>query len=143
VDDEGPPTPPPSSHSHAQTSARPRRRLLPLVLIGGAVLAAYLTSKTPHEQHLTLVLGDRAPSVIGVEMQYVAPDGDVARVARFTFEPGKAPRVIAHEPHLTDGDYRLHIDLDTREGRRTVERRVTLGGGTTQVDVASEPRTSP
>ena len=53
-----------------------------------------------------------------------------------SFEPGQAPRVVSHEPQLADGEYRLRIDLDTREGRRTVERRVTLGGGTTQVDLA-------
>jgi hypothetical protein len=125
-------------------SQPPKRRLLPFgVLVAGALLAAYLTSKAPHDQHLTLVLGDRAPNVTGLEIQYSALDGDVARVARFTFAPGKTPRVVSHEPQLADGDYRLRIDLDTREGRRSVERRVTLGGGTTQVDVASEPRTQP
>ncbi len=58
--------------------------------------------------------------------------------------------MAAHDPELADGDYRLLIDVDTREGRRSLESRVTLGGGTTQVDLvgllaasnAPEPRTA-
>ena len=133
------PEPPPAPPARA-----PKRRILPIaVLAAGAMLAAYLSSKSPHEQHVSLVLGDRAPGVTGLELQYLTDDGEAARVARFTFEPGKAPRVVSHQPELADGDYRLRIDLDAREGRRTVERRVRLGGGTTQVDVASEPPLSP
>lgn len=91
---------------------------------------------------MKLVLGAAADRITGLEVQYVGADGEIARDTRMAFEPGKAPRVVPHEPKLTDGDYLLRIDLDTREGRRSVERRVTLGGGTTQVDlaqVASEP----
>lgn len=97
----------------------------------------YLASKSPRDQHVTFVLGTSAARVTGLEVQYVAADGDVARDTRMAFEPGQAPRVVSHEPKLADGDYRLRIDLDTREGRRSVERRVTLGGGTTQVDLSS------
>ncbi len=115
-----------------------RRKLLPfLVLGGGALIAAYLASKSPRDQHLRLVLGTHAADVTGVEIQYLAEDGDLARDARMAFAPGQAPRIVSHEPQLADGDYRLRIDLDTREGRRTVERRVTLGGGTTQLDLAA------
>ena len=115
------------------------------MLGSGALIAAYLASKSPRDQHLRLVLGPQAAEVTGVEIQYVAEDGDVACDARMTFAPGEAPRVVSHEPQLADGDYRVRIDLDTREGRRTVERRVTLGGGTTQVDLttALSPRTAP
>ena len=115
-----------------------RRKLLPfLVLVAGALIAGYLSSKSPRDQHLRLVLGPRAAEVTGLEVQYVAEDGDVARDARMTFATGDAPRIVSHEPQLSDGEYRLRIDLDTREGRRSVERRVTLGGGTTQVDVTN------
>ena len=123
-----------------------RRRLLPFAVLGaGAVIALVLASKSPREQHVRLVLGDGAPAVTGLEMQYIAADGEAARVARFSYEPGKAPRVVSHEPQLADGDYRLRIDVDTREGRRSVERRVTLGGGSTQIDLGDlrEPRTAP
>lgn len=85
---------------------------------------------------MKLVLGPSADRVTGLEIQYIAADGDVARAARMAFDPGTAPRVVSHEPQLVDGDYGLRIDLDARDGRRSTERRVTLGGGTTQVDLA-------
>jgi hypothetical protein len=117
---------------------RRKRKLFPYLLLGaGGLVAAYLAAKAPREQHVKLVLGPRAEAVTALEVQYVAEDGDVARDTRMTFEPGQAPRVVAHDPQLADGDYRLRIDVDTREGRRSVERRVTLGGGTTQVDLAA------
>jgi hypothetical protein len=106
------------------------------VLAIGGLAAAYLAASSPREQHLKLVLGPGAAHVTAVEVQYVAGDGDIAREVRMAFPSGSAPRVLSLEPQLTDGDYRLRIELDTREGRRTVERRVTLGGGTTQVDLA-------
>lgn len=132
-----------------------KRKLLPYLVLGaGGLLAAYLAAKAPRDQHVKLVLGAGAEAVTGVEVQYLADDGDVARQTRMTFEPGQAPRIVAHDPQLADGDYKLRIDLETREGRRSVERRVTLGGGTTQVDLAGllaaspspssrEPRTAP
>jgi hypothetical protein len=120
----------------ARPLASPRRRILPLVLLlGGGLVAAYLASTGPREQHVRLVLGSAAGSVTALAVQYVASDGDVAREARMAWEPARAPRVVALEPELPDGDYRLRIDVDTREGRRSTERRVTLGGGTTQVDL--------
>lgn len=119
--------------------ARPRRKLLPILFVaGGALVASYLASKSPRDQHVSLVLGAAAPEIMQLEIQYVAPDGDLARDARMTFGASGAPRVVSHEPQLTDGDYLLRIDLETsRQGRRSVERRVSLGGGTTQVDLAT------
>jgi hypothetical protein len=141
VEGDGEPESPP-----APAPVRRKRKLLPFVVLGGgALIAAYLGSKAPHEQHVNLVLGAGADQVTGLEMQYVGPDGDVLRQTRMTFEAGRAPRVVPHEPELPDGEYRLRIDLDTREGRRSVERRVTLhgaGGGTTQVDL-TQLRTTP
>ena len=117
--------------------ARPRRSLLKFgVLAVGLLIAGYFSHKAPRDQHVKLVLGDRAGDVLGLEIQYIGESGDLARDARMAFEPGGAPRVVSHEPHLADGDYGLRIDLDTREGRRSTERRVTLGGGSTQVDLA-------
>ncbi len=125
--------------------AADRRRIVSLVaLAAGLGLALYLGGKAPREQHVKIVVGNAAPSVVGLEVQYLAGDGELARSARMTFSPGTAPRVIAHDPELADGDYRLRIDVDMRVDRRSVERRVTLGGGTTQVDLAGllEPRTA-
>jgi hypothetical protein len=110
---------------------------LPLAVLGaGALIAAYVGGRAPRDQHVRLVLGAEADTVTGLQLEYVGADGEVARDLRMTFASAAAPRVIAHEPKLEDGDYRLRIDLDTREGRRTAERRVTLGGGTTQVNLA-------
>lgn len=108
------------------------------VFLGAGLLTAfYLGAKSPREQHVRIVLGAASPDVTGLALQYVAGDGDVAREAHFAFPSGGAPRIVAHEPRLPDGDYVLDIEVDAREGRRGVQRRVTLGGGSTQVDVSS------
>lgn len=142
-------------HGSPAPVSRARRRLLPLaVLTAGALLAAYLGGRAPRDQDVKLVLGAQADTVTGLEIQYIAADGDVAREARMSFELGRAPRVVAHQPRLSDGPYTLRIELLTRDVRRSVERRVTLGGGSTQVDLASvvaappasagpEPRNAP
>lgn len=114
----------------------------------GAVL--YLGSKKPREQHVRVVLGDRAADVTALELTYATPSGDVARHARLSFDAA-APRIVAHDPELADGDYVLRIEVDAREGRRSTERRVTLAGGTTQIDLVDvlspsrspKPRTVP
>lgn len=117
--------------------AAPRRRVRSIVILGFAAFAAfYVATLRPREQHVRIVLGAGAPEVSAVELRYVAADEEVAREARFTYTPGRAPRVVAHEPELPDGPYRLEIDLDARDGRRMVQRQVTLGGGSTQVDVS-------
>jgi len=120
----------------APPPVRPRRSLLKFgLLIVGLAVAGYFGQKAPRDQHVTLVLGPASDRVIGLEIQYIGADGELARAARMAFEGGAAPRVVSHEPHLADGDYSLRIDIDLREGRRSTERRVTLGGGTTQIDL--------
>jgi len=117
----------------------PRRRTLSrvLFLVFGLLVALYLGTQGAQEQHVRVVLGGAAPEVTGVGLQYVAQDGEVAREAHFAYAKGTAPRVVSHEPKLPNGDYRLEIDLDTHDGRRAIQRQVTLGGGSTQVDVSS------
>ena len=71
-------------------------------------------------------------------------------------------RIVSHEPQLPNGDYRLEVDVDvepdpgdsgpsgrsdrnaseneaspSNEGRRAIQRQVTLGGGSTQVDLST------
>ncbi len=116
------------------------KRPLKLVLLaGGLGLAVYFGAKAPREQHVRIVLGDRAARVTAVDLQYTVDnaEAEMVREARLAFPEG-APRVVSHDPNLADGDYRLRIDLDTREGRRSVERRVRLGGGSTQLDLATD-----
>lgn len=117
----------------------PPRRLLRFLIVGaGAAVALVLAQKAPKDQHLRFTLGEAAPAVTSLEVAYVAEGGgDPLREMRLAFEPGKAPRVVSHDPSLADGAYLLRIGADTREGRRTVERQVTLGGGTTQVDLSA------
>lgn len=121
----------------------PRGRIprpLKFVLLGvGLLVALYFGSKAPREQHVKVVLGERSAAVTAVGLQYVGEGGgdDVAREARLAFPEG-APRVVSHDPSLADGDYRLRIDLDTRQGRRSAERRVRLGGGSTQIDLTPD-----
>jgi hypothetical protein len=106
--------------------------------VGGSALALWLRSNAPHEQHVRIVLGAAAPDVTAVSLSYVGADGEVAREAQLIYPPGKAPRVVAHEPQLPDGDYQLRIDVEAAQGgRRAIQRQVTLGGGSTQVDVSS------
>ena len=100
-------------------------------------MALYIGRQGPQEQHVRIVLGSGAPDVTGVDLRYVGDDGDIAREAHFVYPKGGAPRVVAHEPKLPNGPYRLEIDLDARDGRRAVQRQVTLGGGSTQVDVSN------
>lgn len=120
------------------TAAPRRRRLASLaVLAAGGLVAAYLASQGPREQHVRVVLGSAAPEVTEVGMQYIAEGGELAREAQFAYAHGAAPRIVAHHPKLPNGEYRLHIDVDARGGRRAIQRRVTLEGGSTQIDVSS------
>lgn len=106
-------------------------------MVFGLLVAVYLGTQGPREQHVRIVLGSAASEVTSVALQYIAKNNDVVRETTFQYPVGSAPRIIAHEPQLPDGDYRLQIEVDTRGGRRTIQRQVTLGGGSTQVDVAS------
>lgn len=129
--------------------SEPRRIPRPLkfvLLAGGLLVALYFGTKAPRDQHVRLVLGERSSAVTGVALQYVV-DGagaadEVAREARLAFPEG-APRVVSHDPSLADGDYRLRIDLETRQGRRSAERRVRLGGGSTQIDLTADIAAAP
>lgn len=123
--------------STSTTSGRKRQISRFVFLVFGLLVAVYLGTLKPQEQHVRVVLGAAAPEVIGVELQYIAEDGEIARQTRFTYPAGAAPRIVAHEPELPNGEYRLQIEVDTRDGRRGTQRQVTLGGGSTQVDVSS------
>jgi hypothetical protein len=103
----------------------------------GVLVSTFLAKIGPQEQHVRVVLGRAAPEVTAVDLQYVGPDGEVVREAHFVYDAGSAPRIVVHEPKLKNGNYRFQIDIDAHDGRRSVQRQVTLGGGSTQVDVSS------
>lgn len=106
-------------------------------LLAGIGAVAFLKMRGPHEQHVRFMLGDAAGDVTGLEIQYVDADGDVAREARLAYPAGQAPRVVPHEPELPDGAYKVKVDVSTRERRVSVERSVTLSGGSTQIELAA------
>jgi hypothetical protein len=118
---------------------RPTRSRLAKIafLIFGLGVAWYLATMGPREQHVRFVLGDASPAVVGLDIQYVSEDGELAREAQLAYGPGAAPRVVAHEPQLADGGYRIRVDIRTRDRRVSVERSVTLGGGSTQIDLST------
>ena len=63
-------------------------------------------------------------------------DEDWTREAMFRFSEGSAPRVVTHEPRLADGEYDVEFEIQTPSQRSTIDRRATLRGGTTSIDVA-------
>lgn len=120
-----------------------------MFLVFGLLVAAYLRTQGPEEQHVHVVLGDRASEVVGVDSRYVGGDGETARNTQFHYEKGRAPRIVSHEPELPNGDYRFEIDVDLApsgadndggakpEGRVPIQRQVRLGGGSTQIDIST------
>jgi hypothetical protein len=118
------------------------RRLAPLaLLVPAAATAATLGPRWPHDQSIRYELGDAAPRVEEVEARWspqeAKGDDDCAREVTFRYAPGRAPRTVPHAARLADGDYRVEIEL--RAGGRTaiVDRRVSLRGGVTSIDLAS------
>ncbi len=113
-----------------------KKRIVSLAILAlGGALVAYLATRGPKDQHVRFVLGDRARTVTALSVKYTSASGEAVRETSMAWDAGDAPRVVALDPRLPDGDYRLEIDVDTREGRRSGERRVTLGGGTTSVEI--------
>lgn len=121
-----------------ETKGKGRSRYAALGFLAmGIAVTAYLSKTGPHEQHVRFVLGDAAMEVTGLEVQYVDKDGDVARDARLSYVAGTAPRIVPHEPELADGAYKVKVDVSTRDRRVSVERSVTLSGGSIQIDLAA------
>ena len=137
------------SEADAETGIEPpkkplitKRRIGSLAFLAiGLGIAAYLGQNGPREQHVHVILNERAPVVTGVSLQYVAPSGDVANETSFHYSPGQAPRIVSHDPKIPSGDYKLKVDVDTvnqPDSRKTVEKQVTLKGGSAQVDLSRE-----
>jgi hypothetical protein len=102
-----------------------------------------LGSKAPHERSVAFALGRTAEEITGIAIDYTSPDGEFIRSTRLRFDPGAAPRVVTSTPRLGDGEYVLKIDVDTVQGRRSTERRITLSGPTSQVDLSNVPPSTP
>ena len=119
-----------------------KRRVARIVLVAAAVaLFLVLSRHWPHDQTVHVVLGDAAPRVVELQVAYRAEEevGDFSRRATFGYARGAAPRIVTHEVRLPSGDYTIQIGLltgDANGSRATIERRVTLAGGSVSLDVS-------
>jgi hypothetical protein len=120
-------------------------RLAPLVFLGAALVATLTFPRTwPRDQTIHYVLGDRAARVERIDARWAAQaePGESLREVSFRYAPGTAPRVVTHEPRLSNGDYTVDVDV-VAEGRPTrYVRRVMLAGGVTSIDLTAA-ETSP
>ncbi len=114
-----------------------RRLILPLFAVVALGLYFLFAPRLPKDQTVEVVLGDAASKVTSVRLAYEDPNHDWASEVEFNFASTPAPRVVHHETHMPNGDYKLSIDVTGHNGNTHVERTVSLGGGTTSVDVAS------
>lgn len=115
-----------------------RRSAVPFVFFAvlGVGVYSFVAPKFPREQTVNIVLGDAAPKVTDLTLDYVrAGERDAEREATFHFARG-TPRIVRHEPQLPDGDYRVDLDLRGDHARTQLSRNVTLRGGTTSLDVS-------
>lgn len=128
------------------------------LVVAGVFAAMRFAPQWPKQQIVNYVLGDAAPRVDEIDARWapgttsaggvgaaspsrVAEGDDWAREVVFRYVPGTAPRVVAHEPRLADGDYTVEVEIvasgesPARGRERTVVRRhVTLGGGVTSIE---------
>jgi hypothetical protein len=133
---------------------RPAWVLLPLAALG----MGSLVSRWPEEQTVRLTLGDASARLVELRIRY-APEGgarsDVGsgsgraargkaevedawlREALFSFDASHvAPRTLEHRARLSNGEYRLEVDLASAGDRRTVQRTVKLKGEPARIDLS-------
>jgi hypothetical protein len=116
-----------------------RGRLARLVLVVGAILVALTLGKTwPSDMAVHFVLGDAAARVEQLDACWSEGTypSDCSREVSFRFVRGAAPRVVTSTMRIAAGDYVVHITIVADGERSIVDRRVTLGGGVTSIDLA-------
>jgi hypothetical protein len=115
-----------------------KHRLLPALLVGaGVAVFLSLRGAWPSDQHLRIVLGDRAPRVEEVRVRCGPGDGEWTREVMFHYAAGAAPRIVSYEPRLASGDYLVEIDVEGDDRHvRTTEHHIQLAGGTTSIDLS-------
>ncbi len=100
-----------------------------------------------------------SPGGLGVSPNGVVANPDLTREVTFHYAPGAAPRIVSHEPKLANGDYLVQMEFGLSPASSgsalpdatpvslgdtpkppgpavTVERNVTLSGGSTSIDVS-------
>ncbi len=122
----------------------PKRALRMLLLAAVLMIGLYFARQWPKDQTVHYVLGDAAARVEEVDARWapgIAASEDWTREASFRYAPGKAPRIVTHEPRLPDGDYTVEIEIvaanEAHEKSEVVVRKhVILGGGATSIQLA-------
>jgi hypothetical protein len=122
------------------------RRRAALALLLAAGLGAYLMLGTtlPHDQDVSLDLGDLAPGVTRVEIAWSRPGSkdDPALSTRWNFAPGKAPRRLQAKTRLSNGPWIADVDVRRGDvdGPSHWSRQVDLNGGPTTLPVGEVAR---
>lgn len=111
-----------------------RRPILVVILVLALSAYFFLSPRLPKDQTVNLVLGDGADRVTDVTLRYTL-DGESETAREATFHYDHAPRVIRHDARLPNGDYVITVDL-RGSGTAHVERKISLSGGATNVDVS-------
>ena len=110
--------------------------ILPLFAVVALGVYFFLAPRFPKDQAIEVVLGDAASKVTSVHLAFEDTKGDWTSAVELNFESKPAPRVVHHEARMPDGDYVLDIDVTGEVAATHVERKVSLRGGTTSVDVS-------
>ncbi len=111
-----------------------------ILLAAGLAIVPLFAKHWPRDQTVHYVLGSAAPRVEEVDARWSAdPRGEEwTREVTFHYAPGRAPRVVTHEPRLPDGDYTVEVELVASNSERSVVRRhVALTGGVTSIDLST------
>jgi hypothetical protein len=67
-------------------------------------------------------------------------DDESIREVSYRFAAGTAPRIVTHEPRLSNGDYSVEIEVvlaSSDHSRTLVSKRVQLTGGVLSINVGS------
>ncbi len=103
-----------------------RRRLAPLILVGGLLLLGHFAqTEMPRDQEVRFVLTPTHRNVRAVRVAYLE-EGE--QVSAIEFRPGAgASRALVHRPSLKPGSYDMTIEIEDLNGHAHVlSRRLSV-----------------
>lgn len=115
-----------------------RRRAAPvLLLVGGLGVYQMIGTTLPHDQDVSVDLGDLAPGVTSVQIAWTQPGSpdDSAVSTRWNFDAGSAPRRVKARARLPNGRWIADVDLARGDAGASHWSR--------QVDLTGDPMTLP
>ena len=124
-----PPSPEPDASDAVEdppcAGARPRRRLLPLLLLIGALIVGAPLLESMGDQRDVVIRIDQPAQVTAISV--VLRDGDTALWGTERhFEAGAAPTAFQRTLPLPAGRYELSVDLVAGGRDRTIERHLDV-----------------